>query len=488
MLLRFASRGGPGVIGSSGCGPEDVGILQHEERRFLMECCRWSVCASDVWRRWRLLLVSSGLAAICWSWASVMTAARPAVDEPVASYVELAPVVVKQVKQRHPFVGTATANRRSVVGSAVDGRVETVSFREGDRVDFAPVVNAESSPASSRLHGPALVQLRTGTVELELEGEKAELKYRQQAQLQLQQQLPAELKQAEAHLAAAEARSRNAQSRYARTERLYRESQTATKEELDEADSALRVAQQTEIASRSARQQIEATRESRLAQAAATVSVQREKVRRVQDILQKYTIRAPFAGYVTRLHTEVGAWIKKGDPIIEVIELDPIEIHTFVPEKFIDRLQPGDHAVSLRFEALPKRSFQAVITRLVPQADPRSRTFPVKLEVENKGFQIKAGMLARVELAVGQQKGLWVEKDALVLKSGVRYVIVADVTPRAHRFKARQVKIAVGLTAGKLVEVIGDLSERDRVVVSGNERLAGGEFLTDQAPRRKPLD
>tara|TARA_B100001123_G_scaffold446622_1_gene601620 strand:- start:3726 stop:5000 length:1275 start_codon:yes stop_codon:yes gene_type:complete len=423
---------------------------------------------------------------VCWSWASVMTAARPAVDEPTANYVEISPVVVKQVRQTHPFVGTATAHRVSVVGSAVDGRVETVSFREGDRVDFVADVNAESSPAGAL--APALVQLRTGTVELELEGEKAELNYRQQAQLQLQQQLPAELKQATAKLAAAEARSRNAESRYTRTERLYRESQTATKEELDEADSDLRVARQTEIAASSARQQIEATRESRLAQAAATVSVQREKVRRLQDILQKYTIRAPFGGYVTKLHTEVGAWIKQGDPIVEVIELDPIEIHTFVPEKFIDRLQSGDRAVSLKFEALPKRSFQAVITRLVPQADPRSRTFPVKLEVENKGFQIKAGMLARVELAVGQQAGLWVDKDALVLKSGVRYVIVADATSRDHRFKARQVPISVGVTDGNLVEVIGDLSDGDRVVVSGNERLAGGELLTDQAPRRKKAE
>ncbi|MEE3372465.1 MAG: efflux RND transporter periplasmic adaptor subunit [Planctomycetota bacterium] len=450
-----------------------------------MECCRWSVHVSGVWRRWRFLLVSSVLATVCWSWAAVMTAARPVAEEPAADFVELAPVLVKQVKQRHPFVGTATAHRISVVGSAVDGRVETVSFREGDRVEFAPVVKTESSTLSTSWRGPALVQLRTGTVQLELEGEKAELKYRQQAQLQLQQQLPAELKQAEAKLAAAEARSRNAQSRFTRTERLYRESQTATKEELDEADSDLRVARQTEIAARSARQQIEVTRESRLAQAAATVSVQREKVRRLEDILQKYTIRAPFAGYVTKLYTEVGAWIKQGDPIVEVIELDPIEIHTFVPEKFIDRLQPGDRAVSLKFEALPKRTFQAVITRLVPQADPRSRTFPVKLEVENKGFQIKAGMLARLELAVGQQKGLWVDKDALVLKSGVRYVIVADATTRAHRFKARQVKITVGLNDGNLVEVTGDLSERDRVVVSGNERLAGGEFLTDRAPRRK---
>ena len=451
-----------------------------------MECCSWSVSLSGVWRRWPVWLISSSLAMVCWSWASVMTAARPAVDEPTANYVEITPVVVKQVRQTHPFVGTATAHRVSVVGSAVDGRVETVSFREGDRVDFVADVNAESSPAVAL--APALVQLRTGTVELELEGEKAELNYRQQAQLQLQQQLPAELKQAAAKLAAAEARSRNAESRYTRTERLYRESQTATKEELDEADSDLRVARQTEIAASSARQQIEATRESRLAQAAATVSVQREKVRRLQDILQKYTIRAPFGGYVTKLHTEVGAWIKQGDPIVEVIELDPIEIHTFVPEKFIDRLQSGDRAVSLKFEALPKRSFQAVITRLVPQADPRSRTFPVKLEVENKGFQIKAGMLARVELAVGQQAGLWVDKDALVLKSGVRYVIVADATSRDHRFKARQVPISVGVTDGNLVEVIGDLSDGDRVVVSGNERLAGGELLTDQAPRRKKAE
>ena len=450
-----------------------------------MECYSWLTCVSVVLRRWRWLLVSGGLLVACWPWAVVMTAARQAEDEPAAKLVELASVVVKQVKQRHPFLGTAAAHRISVVGSAVDGRVETVAFREGDRVEFGrgPAAKSPGEPAGTR--GPALVQLRTGTIALELEGEKAELELRQQLELQLQLQLPAELKQAEAHLAAAEARSRNAQSRYTRTERLYRESQTATKEELDEADSTLRVAQQTEIAARSARQQVDATRESRLAQAVATVAVQHEKVRRMQDILQKYTIRAPFGGYVTKLYTEVGAWIAKGDPIVEVIELDPIEIHTFVPEKFIDRLHTGEHAVSLKFEALPKQNYKAVITRIVPKAEVRSRTFPVKLEVENKDFQIKAGMLARVELEVGQQSGLWVDKDALVLTPKGRYVIVAEPTGRPHLFKARQVEIVDGLTAGNLVEVTGDLRGKDRVVVGGNERLNGGEMLTDQPPRRK---
>ena len=82
-------------------------------------------------------------------------------------------------------------------------------------------------------------------------------------------------------------------------------------------------------------------RPERIAQARALVRSHEEEIRRLQDLLGKHTIRAPFQGYVVRKHTEVGAWIRQGEPLAEVVELDPVEIEISVPETHIASLEVG---------------------------------------------------------------------------------------------------------------------------------------------------
>ncbi len=81
-----------------------------------------------------------------------------------------------------------------------------------------------------------------------------------------------------------------------------------------------------------------------------------------------------------------------------------------------------------KFPHLPDRVFTGRVALIIPEADARARTFPVKVRVENppedNGPLLKAGMYARVTLPTGPtQNALLVPKDALVLggpQPGVR--------------------------------------------------------------------
>jgi len=382
-------------------------------------------------------------------------------------------VVVSRVDQREvsagrTFVGTVLPSRRSIVGSAVDERVVKLHVNDGDWIR----------------EGEPLAQLRTTTVELELTSAKAELKLREHELDELKNgSRPEEIAQAKASLARAEALFDYEKSRLERTEALYAKGRISSKEELDEVRSMKAAAEQSLLIARAAYDlAVEGPRIEKISQAEARVEIQKVEVARLEDHLQKFTIRAPYDSYVTAEHTEVGQWISRSDPVVEVAAIDPVEITVAVPETYIGALRAGSSA-SITPDALPEKVEPAAISRIVPQADVRSRSFPVKIELPNPrvddGHELKAGMLVRVTLAVGDpQLALLVHKDALVLGGQTPVVYVVEADPANKKATVRGVEVQLGVADQGDIQVIGDLKAGQQVVVRGNERLRPGAPVT----------
>src|SRR5688572_2218758 len=74
-------------------------------------------------------------------------------------------------------------------------------------------------------------------------------------------------------------------------------------------------------------------------------------VGRLKLMIEKSTVHAPFEGVVERRHVEVGQWIKQGDPVAEVVQLDPLFVRVNVPETVISHIKIGDPA-TVTFDAL----------------------------------------------------------------------------------------------------------------------------------------
>lgn len=405
---------------------------------------------------------------------TLTTAAQPPAPVVVTRVVE------QQMTSGQTFVGTVTASRRSVVESAVDGRVVVVNVDDGD-----PVKMTKSKDGEARLVGQPLVQLFTRTLEIEIAAAQAELDLRSQALQELQAALPEQVKQASAALAEADALLKYAELRYDRLESLAKTSQSVSQEQLDESFSRLTAARQIQIKATSAAAQLNDTRAAKLAQAHFKVEVQKEEVRRLNDVKSKYTIRAPFDGFVVRTHTEVGEWLSQGEPVVEIVALDPIEVTVAVPEQYIAPLSEsleakqrgGDKlAADIRVNSLPDKLFSGEVLRVVPDADLRSRTFPVRIQIANPAHALKPGMLAKVALAVGrEQTAMLVPKDALVLGGKTPSVFVVESKDKATT--VRSVNVETGVSIGSLIEVRGGLKSGDRIVLVGNERLRGGQAV-----------
>ena len=301
--------------------------------------------------------------------------------------VEVLPLAQREVSTTQATLGTIMPSRRAVIGSAVDGRVVEFLVREGDRVE-------KDQPLASLL---------TRTIQLDLEAAQAELELRQQELLELQNgSLPQELAQARARLEASRVAAEYLDKD---RQRLSDANQAIAPAEFERAISLWLEAQQRYEEAQAAYQLAkDGPRVERIKQAQARVAMQAAIVERLSDQLGKHTMYSRFAGYVTKEYTEVGQWLPRGELVAEIIALDEVDVLAKVVEAHIPYIHVGD-AVQVEVPALSGRQFSGTVAAIIPEADERSRTFPVKVRLQNEFSPagvplLKAGMLGRANFRI----------------------------------------------------------------------------------------
>lgn len=421
------------------------------------------------------------------AWAPCSAFAQNSSESPPAA-VHVAPLEVRTIQEGRTFVGDVVAYRRATIGSAVAGRVETMHVDEGDMVGL-PEPQDDGSEDVKPEKGVPIAQLRIRTISIQVEAARAEVALREKELEELERgSRPEEKVQAEARRLAAEALLRYADARYERTRKLFEQGTSATQEEVDQTLSNKLAAEQELVAATAAYELVMAgPRQEQIEQARARLEAARENLRLQEDIRTKYTVRSPIPGYVVRKLTEEGEWLKEGDPVAEIVEIDPIEIQVPVPQDYVTRLRPGME-VTVRASTRSGQELIGTIHRIVPQGDPRSRTFPVLIRLPNPPHNgvhaLMPGMLVQVVLGVGEpREALMAPKDALIWdeQQATIYVVATGASPDAlPGFVPKRVKL--GVVDGSQFEILGVLDgdmpqAGQQVVTIGNERLQPGQKL-----------
>jgi HlyD family secretion protein len=204
----------------------------------------------------------------------------------------------------------------------------------------------------------------------------------------------------------------------------------------------------------------------------AELAQKKAELDRLDTQIRKSEVRDPRGdGIVARRYVEVGQWVKQGDPVADVVWLDPVFVRTNVPEYIIAKVKKGDSA-RVVFDALGDKEFTGTVDQILPTADPASRTFPVKVLLKNPGNTIQPGFFARVTLlARSDTPQFVVPKDAVISRAGGSHVVAA------RDGKAVLVPVKAAGAEGAKAYVSGELKAGDRVVTRGNEALRGGEPL-----------
>jgi len=186
--------------------------------------------------------------------------------------------------------------------------------------------------------------------------------------------------------------------------------------------------------------------------------------------LERTSIRAPFGGFITKRYADTGAWVEKGDNIFDIVNTRKVEVITEIPEHLIS-VASNSKEVQVALDAYPGKIFAGKIAALVPKANPKTRTFPVRIVLDNPKFLIKAGMFVRVSIpSEVKKKALLIPRDAVVWRFRKALVFSAD-----KEGKVKSYRVKLGRQYGERVEAKGNISVGMMLIVSGNEILRDGQ-------------
>ncbi len=204
--------------------------------------------------------------------------------------------------------------------------------------------------------------------------------------------------------------------------------------------------------------------------AEADLALRKAEADRAKLAVDRCDVSAPFAGRIGARRTDVGRLVAVGDPLFQLVSLDPIEIVASAPEKHVASLAPG-LAARIVFEALPDLPFEGKVTAVAPQADAASRTFLVRVAVDNADGMIRGGMVGRMTIPLSTpEERLVISRDGVIWQGAQAIVYTVDAEGNAA-----PIPVTLGAPFGTGVEASGPgLAEGTPVVVTGAEGLRPG--------------
>jgi multidrug efflux system membrane fusion protein len=134
---------------------------------------------------------------------------------------------------------------------------------------------------------------------------------------------------------------------------------------------------------------------TQVASALANLNAAQAMLTTARQQLAKTEITAPFEGVINERPSELGAYVRTGDPVGTIVDLDPIVLVVHVTERQVRDVQLGAMAHA---ELVTGDAIDGVIRFVSATADAATRTFRVEIEADNPDHLIMDGLTARVRI------------------------------------------------------------------------------------------
>ena len=176
----------------------------------------------------------------------------------------------------------------------------------------------------------------------------------------------------------------------------------------------------------------------------------------------RFVIRSPMSGVVAESDATPGASVEEGALLFRLVALDRVHVVGALPEAALARV---NELVGAELE-VPGLRTPIPLDRLVAVGrvlDPRARTVPIIYELREPDRRLAIGQAVTLRLFVGAAtEAIAVPESAIVDDAGQPVVFIQT---GGERFDRRAVQL--GNRESGLVQILGDVSLGERVVVSG---------------------
>jgi len=200
----------------------------------------------------------------------------------------------------------------------------------------------------------------------------------------------------------------------------------------------------------------------------AIVQTRTVEINRLQSLIDSFSIRAPFDGQIISSPFEVGQWITPSSTVFHIVNYETLELNLGIPGKLMGSV-PLDREVAVLVKDTEKQ-LKGRIVAVMQHVNKETGNFLVKVEVKNPSSLPLSGLLANVEIPIGQpSEQILVSRDAIVRKNDKTYVVISD------NGIAKIIPVKIELNHGNQAIVTAEgLADGTLVVVRGNERLLPG--------------
>jgi membrane fusion protein (multidrug efflux system) len=220
------------------------------------------------------------------------------------------------------------------------------------------------------------------------------------------------------------------------------------------------------------------------------------QVEEQQAILDKKSLRAPFAGRIGLRAVDLGQYLTAGTQVATLQALDPMYVDFTLPQQDAGRIAVG-HPITATING---ETHAGAIIAIDPRVDAQTRNLTIRATVANPQKALLPGMFATVSIDVGgPQQRITLPQTAIVYNTfGDTVYLVEDKGADAAgkpTLIVHQSIITAGATRGDQVAILSGVKEGDTVVVSGQVKLhnlspisVNNQVLPTNDSNPKPVD
>ena len=189
-------------------------------------------------------------------------------------------------------------------------------------------------------------------------------------------------------------------------------------------------------------------------------------------LLEKTNITAPFDGVLGLRQLSPGDYVKPGDKVVNIEDIDPVKVDFRIPEVHAAVLKVGQE-IMVMLDPLPGKSFRGSVYAIDPLIDPNGRAVVLRATVENEQRELRPGMFARVNLVLDRREDAIMLPETAVFPMGLKRFVFKVVDNKAVR-----AEVNTGLRREGKVEIISGVTLEDAIVLEGQQKLQDGRPLT----------
>lgn len=213
-------------------------------------------------------------------------------------------------------------------------------------------------------------------------------------------------------------------------------------------------------------------------EAEAALNAAQAQVDRLEALLRRTRLVAPFEGEIGIPQVEAGQFASAGMEVASLQRTDTVRVDFSIAERQVRDIAPGQ-TVQLVGE-LEGDGLEGEISGIEPRTDPDSRLVSVRAPFDNPDRLLRPGQFVRVRVLLDARDDVIAVPQTAVITSlfGDYVYAVREAEDGDHDLEVRQVFVEIGAREGDRIEITGGLEPGDRVVTAGQNRLSNRSPVT----------